>query len=293
MNFNDLLRCNELDPKNVLVLRHRPSEPQLYRVFPWIAAEKPVLFNAYQQTQSEKLEKVMVSLSGKGHIASFIGREAGKALFIGLYAIGKGVPLTYREYWDKAEHKELRSYGMKGFTGKTRSRILWFDMELKPFYPHWKGKLVVGWPPPERSWWRRAYRNAFPIIAVFQDSLLDSVMPNWDSIVLTWSDLAILPTRWKEALSQWRGIYHIFDITDGKSYVGSAYGGDNLLGRWKNYASRGHGGNRLLRKRDHHAFRFSILQRVSPDMEAAEVIQLESTWKNRLHTRTPFGLNDN
>ena len=42
--------------------------------------------------------------------------------------------------------------------------------------------------------------------------------------------------RWKSALSQWRGVYFIFDATDGKGYVGSAYGSGNLLGRWLNYA---------------------------------------------------------
>ncbi len=34
-----------------------------------------------------------------------------------------------------------------------------------------------------------------------------------------------------------------------------------------------------------------LLQRVSPDMERKEVIQLEETWKDRLHTRHPSGLN--
>jgi type I restriction enzyme, R subunit len=39
--------------------------------------------------------------------------------------------------------------------------------------------------------------------------------------------------------------------------------------------------------------RLSILQRVSPDMDAADVIRLESSWKLRLQTRHPLGLNDN
>ena len=94
-------------------------------------------------------------------------------------------------------------------------------------------------------------------------------------------------------LSEWRAIYFIFDTMDGKGYVGSAYGAENLLGRWLGYAARGHGGNVLLRQRDPSHFRFSILQRVSPDMDAGDVIRLEATWKERLHTRAPFGLNDN
>jgi len=94
------------------------------------------------------------------------------------------------------------------------------------------------------------------------------------------------------ALSQWRGIYFIFDENDSKGYVGSAYGTENIPGRWLSYAAGGHGGNKELRKRDPTHFRFSIPQRVSPDMEPAEIIWLESGWKDRLHTRE-FRMNEN
>ena len=76
MNLNDLLRGKGIDPEHVLVLRHRPTEPELNEVLPWLAAEKPEVFNAYQQTQGEKLEKAMLRAS---YVASFIGREAGRA----------------------------------------------------------------------------------------------------------------------------------------------------------------------------------------------------------------------
>ena len=132
-----------------------------------------------------------------------------------------------------------------------------------------------------------------PVLAILQDSALDAAMPHWDEISLTWEQLGVLPTRWKSVLSQWPGIYYIFDTLDGKGYVGSAYGDGNLLGRWLNYAASGHGGNAQLRRRDPKNFRFTILQRVSPDMEAEDVIRLENTWKERLHTRQLFGLNDN
>ena len=59
MQFNDLLHGREIDPASVLALHHRPHEPVLRRVLPWLAAEKPDVFNAYQQTQGPKLEKVL------------------------------------------------------------------------------------------------------------------------------------------------------------------------------------------------------------------------------------------
>jgi hypothetical protein len=290
MELNDLLRSKEMEPREVLVLRHRPTEPDLNEVLPLLAAEKPDLFNAYQQTQGETLEKAMLSAS---YVASFIGHEPGKALYIGLYKIGKTKPLTYAQYWQVPENIELKKLGMKGFSGTKRSSCFWFDLEVMDFYSQWKGKLIVGWPPPERSWWRRADRNVMPVQAILEDSALDTAMKRWDELDLSWSQLAVLPKRWQAKLAEWRGIYYIFDTSDAKGYVGSAYGAENLLGRWRNYAASGHGGNRLLRQRDPQHFRFTILELVAPNTEADEVIRLESSWKERLHTRQPHGLNDN
>jgi hypothetical protein len=292
MKFNDLLLGHDIDPEHVLVLRHRPTEDKLNSIFPLLASEREDLFNTYQQSQGEKLEKAMSTMVGVGYLASFIAHGAGKALFIGLYKIMAARPITYDEYWSLPANIELKNLGMQGFVGE-RPSVLLFDLPLVEFYKSWKGKLVVDWPPPERSWWRRAHRNDIPIHAILEDSALDGAMKHWREIEFTWDQLRVLPSRWKAKLSEWRAIYYIFDTSDGKGYVGSAYGADNLLGRWLNYAASGHGGNRLLRQRDPQNFRFTILERVSPDMDSENVIVLESTWKVRLHTRAPFGLNDN
>ena len=294
MNLNDLLQSENFDPKQVLVLRHRPQEAELKKWLPWLAAEKPDVFNAYQQTQGEKLQKVMQGLTGMGYVASFIGHKPGKALFVGLYAIASSMPITYEEYWEIPANVELQAYRQED-TSKADwpSSLLWFDLVLTNFCELWKGKLIVNWPPPELSWWRRAHRNELNVHAILEDSALVARRPEWDEILLTWDQLHILPTTWRSALQEWRGIYYIFDGSDGKGYVGSAYGKDNLLGRWQNYAASGDGGNRLLQQRDPSHFQFSILQRVSPDMKPEDVINLESSWKERLHTRAPYGLNAN
>ena len=231
---------------------------------------------------------------GSGYVASFIRHAPGKALFIGLYSIGKTKPLTYAQYWQVPAYKEMKAFGMKGFSKESSRKFqLWFDLRLIDFYSGWKGKLIIEWPPPERSWWRRSHKNEMRILSVLEDSVLDAVMPKWYELNLSWDELSVLPSKWKSALSQWRGVYFIYDISDGKGYVGSAYGEANIYGRWLNYAARGHGGNKLLKKRDPTNFRFSIMQRVSPDMDARDLIRLESSWKERLHTRYPYGLNEN
>lgn len=295
MTLNDLLQSKNILPDNVLVLRHRPHEPQLRKVLPWLAAERSDLFDAYQQTQSPRVEIAIERLNGKGFVASFVGLHPGKAWFVGLYAITASKSITNRQFWKTPAYVELKKLGMRGWVRKesSRSTILRFDLKLQDFYSHWKGKLVISWPSPELAWWRRGDRNAFSVLSVLEESAFDAEMPAWDELDLSWEQLAVLPTRWRAALHEWRGVYYIFDTSDGKAYVGSAYGQSNILGRWESYATRGHGSNRLLRKRDPRNFRFTILQRLSPDLDATSVIRSESTWKERLHTRQPFGLNEN
>ncbi len=103
-------------------------------------------------------------------------------------------------------------------------------------------RLTSSPPRAEISWRLRAHKNELPVHSVLQDSALVDAMPHWDDISLTWKQLAVWPTRWKSVLSQWRGIYYIFDASDCKGYVGSAYGYENLFGRWMNYSASGHGG---------------------------------------------------
>jgi hypothetical protein len=84
MDLNLPLREKTIDPKTVIVMRHRPSEPQLRKVLPWLAGEKPDLFNAYQQTHGEKVEKAITRAK---HVASFIAHGGGQAVFVGVYSV--------------------------------------------------------------------------------------------------------------------------------------------------------------------------------------------------------------
>jgi hypothetical protein len=54
------LAKENIDPSGVLVLRHTPHERGLRKVLPWLAAEHPDIFNAYQSTQDVKVEAAML-----------------------------------------------------------------------------------------------------------------------------------------------------------------------------------------------------------------------------------------
>lgn len=289
MQLNDLLRNESIDPNDVMVFRHRPKEPKLRKVLQWLVDENHEVFNAYQQTQGPIVEK---ALQRAKFVASFIGHEAGKALFVGLYQIEGHKPLSFDEYWKVPGNVELRAkYEIIGMTDR-RSQTLWFDLVEMVFCSRWKGKLIVSWPGKELSWWRWADRNEFQILAIVEDSIFDHKMPGWKHLTVSWTQLGALPRKWREELSRWRAIYFILDESDGKGYVGAAYGAENLLGRWLSYAKSGHGGNKKLKGRNPEQFIFSVLELLPHDMNEDEVQLIEKTWKDRLHTRE-FGLNDN
>ncbi len=169
-------------------------------------------------------------------MASFVGHEAGKAVFVGLYKVNGHKPLSYRQYWEEPLNAELRDkYDLMGATDKSTT-TLWFNLDLMDFRQEWKGKLIVCWPGRELSYWRWANQNEFQIHAITEDSVLDRELPKWDQLILNWNELAVLPKRWCDKISQWRGIYFILDVSDGKGYVGAAYGEENLLQRWRGYS---------------------------------------------------------
>jgi hypothetical protein len=288
LELNTLLEGAGLDPARTIVARHKPYEPALNRSMRFIAAERPDLFRMYQQIQYVRLEKAMTRAEW---LVAFLADGPGRAVFVTTYAIRGFRQIDYEEYWSMPLNQELKTHGMAGLAADAPAPLLFDLVDVHPL-AEWKGRLVVRWPGLERSWWRWAARNVILVEAIAEDSRLARAMPDWDEIDLAWNELAVLPASWRAALSHWRGVYFIFDTGRQKGYVGSAYGAENILGRWLGYAATGHGGNVELRKSDPANLRFSILQRTSPDLGPEDVVRLEAKWKVRLHTRE-FGLNQN
>ena len=103
---------------------------------------------------------------------------------------------------------------------------------------------------------------------------------------------------WQTALSAINAVYLIVDMETGSQYVGSAYGKDGLLGRWRFYVDSLHGNNKLMKDlickhpdRYKH-FQFSVLQILSKSTPDEEIIHAEALWKKKLCS-VQFGMNDN
>ena len=186
--------------------------------------------------------------------------------------------------------------------------LRYFDLRRAEFLEPLTNRLVVDWDVP-RVWHRRAAKAAtMPVLEIADRD--KQPFPGFDNVVLTFRELGEMVADhryvdWRTALSQVQGIYLITDSSNGKQYVGKADGTERILGRWKTYASDGHGGNRALRelskasigaggtKTDHaRHFVFSILRVFGPSTSSSEVDAAESYYKKALMTRE-FGLNRN
>lgn len=108
-------------------------------------------------------------------------------------------------------------------------------------------------------------------------------------------------TDWKTALANAKGIYLITDTSNGKRYVGSAYGIAGIWSRWECYAGTGHGYNdelTALIKRNgldyaRKNFRFALLEYCGMKTDDQTVIAREQHWKQVLLSRGHYGYNKN
>ena len=295
--FQDILVKHGIDPTKVLAVRHKLNQwPKLDRLMPWLVENEPDLFNAVQSWQHGK--KAEASFKNVEYIAAFLGLESGRAVFVGVYKRGTYRPLSKAQCQTHPPVKKLIAHGAEQEAfDSPREGLLLFELELTEIASEYRGKLSIEWSAGiafVQYVKRKRSPVRFPIHAIYEENRFVNPrqMPNWRELVLSWDELSTLPDAWAKSLAETRGVYFIFDVSNRKGYVGAAYGRDNLLGRWKNYAKTGHGENEQLKERDPKNFRFSILQRCSPDASETEVQRLEGTWKIRLHTRE-FGMNGN
>ena len=104
----------------------------------------------------------------------------------------------------------------------------------------------------------------------------------------------------KEKLAEMKGVYLLTDTTNGKLYVGSAYGKDGFAQRWQCYLDTQTGGNKglkeLVDKLGNEYFKknfnFSFLEWFDHKTSDREILEAEALWKEKLQSRK-FGYNWN
>ncbi len=286
LTLNDLLARAGLDPADTLVLRHRPPQRELQISLPEFAENELEVFEAYQAVQGQQVAAMMKKC---GLLASFIGMDPGTAIFAGIWRVRGYRPLDLSDLVPGSALTRLTDQGVAYVTSPPKVDVL-FDLERLPAYTDWRGRLDISWPSRGFNWKLRAEGRDFPVRAIHEESRFSSKTLDWERLSLTWRQLQSLPLRHRELLRGLRGVYYIFDERRALGYVGSATGADNMLGRWTDYATSGHGGNKGMAKCDPESLRFSILQRTDLQVSRSEVLSLEMSWMQRLRTRE-HGLN--
>lgn len=290
MRLNDILALREIDPKDVAIILHTPRDPRLRRLLPWIAAERVDLFEAYQSVHSPSVE---ATLKGRKYALSFVDIGDSTLALAGLYEINGWEDRAISSLYEDTLFNELSK--LEGIHAGDISREQGietrcvFNFLEKDSLAQYGSKLVIS-KPKGRTYVRLAENLDAEVLALHQESQLSSAPPEWRDFIVRGSETRGLPKSWAARLREWQGVYLIVDESDGARYVGSAYGVDNLLGRWRAHVAGERGITKHLSGRDPINFRFSILERVGPDLIADEVVGIENSWKARLHT-IEHGLN--
>lgn len=291
LTFNDLLGLNGVAAEDVTLILHVTTQQPLRDMLPHLAANRRDLFDAYQAVHSDM---ATATLRNRPLMASFVPLASDRLLFEGLYRIGAAEVLPTQLIYADPAYAELESvWGAidtaSGQNIAARSEQVRFALVPDDRLEALRGRIVIA-RPAGRAYARVADRTRVDVRAVLDEPAFDPPPPDWREMVIDAPFLRVLPARWAERLSQWRGVYLIVDQADGARYVGSAYGADNLLGRWRTHVAGDKGVTVELALRDPAGFRFSVLELVAPAAVAAEVIRIEQGWKERLHTLR-FGLN--
>lgn len=191
---------------------------------------------------------------------------------------------SYNKFWD----------------GVTPSNIYTFyEHEKLEDFEKYVGRLVIQFHKSNAYVTLSGARiDDFMVKEILPNRLENDFFPGYDNVNISWTELkrVVAKDTWKTVLQNQKGVYLITDISNGKKYVGSAYGENMILGRWISYVKNGHGGNSGLKQLtfDHiqKFFRYTILDIYKASTDDQIIIQRESWWKEVLQSRK-FGYNEN
>ncbi|MFV0183868.1 GIY-YIG nuclease family protein [Empedobacter falsenii] len=175
-----------------------------------------------------------------------------------------------------------------------------YEYETLDQYDKYFGRLIIRYKNSSQNMIRNAASvlDDCEVFQILPDIFDNDIFPGYDKVNISWNELTrvIEKETWITALQNQKGVYLITDVSNGKMYVGSAYGNDMLLNRWRNYAKYGNGNNKLLKELDFEYLkdnlRFSILEIFKSTTDEKIILERERWWKETLLTRK-FGYNAN
>lgn len=175
-----------------------------------------------------------------------------------------------------------------------------YKYEALPEFEKYFGRLIIRYKNRAQNMIRRAESviDECEVAQILPDTFDNDLFPGYDKVNISWKEMSrvLEKSTWKTALQNQKAIYLITDVSNGKMYVGSAYGENMILGRWRAYIKSGHGGNVGLKDLPFdyikNNFKYSILDIYKSTTDDQIIINRENWWKKILQSRK-FGYNEN
>jgi hypothetical protein len=265
ITFNDILRAGGIDPDiaRVKLLRHVEKRNQIEVHDVWRSERE--LFEAWQSRQPDDF------FTAVDFAASFVVSRTGETVFVGVYAIDGVFTMVAPGTPDPMTGTPAGPHAAR------------HDLTPVPDFDVYADRLVIQWFLGGKApgWWQWAHRNPKPVLEIATQQ--EAPFPGWLEFSCPVDDLDTLPLGWRQTLRSTSGIYLLTDAK-GIHYVGSAKGGDGLLGRWRAYRGGRTGGNLGL-KGATGPFTVSVLQTFDSVMSEDSIEHIESLWKDKLGAR--------
>lgn len=183
-----------------------------------------------------------------------------------------------------------------------------YTLELQDLHQEMIGRLILHFHNKGlrgRSFRLERFYEDFVVSQILKRPYDGVRFPGYENICIDFPELESIfkfqKGDWKGALENVKGVYVIHDKSNGKKYVGSAYGNDGIWSRWSVYVGTGHGYNDELTKiiSSHGKayartnFRFSLLEYRPVRTDDSIIIGRESFWKEVMMSRGLYGYNKN
>ncbi len=145
--------------------------------------------------------------------------------------------------------------------------------------------------------------NDIQVVEILKKPYKGVEFEGYNNINLTFQELEVIVKNnvdeWKRKLENITGIYMLLDRSNGKKYIGSAYGQEGIWQRWSSYIYSQNGGNKELLQLDNDYirknFNFTLLEWYVIGTDIEFIISRENYWKQVMMSKKAdgFGYNDN
>ena len=182
-----------------------------------------------------------------------------------------------------------------------------YDIQLVQQHERYTGRLLIDYSGPGargRAFNFENHYSSLVVSQIFDKRYSGEAFCGYENLDHDFSMLESVFKQskpdWKAALENVKGVYLIIDKSNGRMYVGSAYGESGIWSRWSCYIGTGHGWSdeltKLIDERGldyaRNNFKFSILEYRAMKTDDQVIINKEQYWKRVLLSAT-FGYNRN